>query len=177
MTLPPLERQSPREAGSGNRNRFGGRRDSIIQSDPLALVLSRVDGVRKSGKGHTFKCPAHDDKSASVSAGIGNSGAVILHCFAGCSTADVLAAIGLQLADLYPERIAPQTPEARQERREFAQMANWRAALNVLSFEALLIESASHYLIHTGPLTQQDHERLILASQRVTDAKAVLDGR
>jgi hypothetical protein len=173
----PLERQSPRVAGSENRMRLGGRAHSTISADPVELVLSRLDRVRKCGNGFIARCPAHEDRSASLSVATGNDGRALTHCFAGCSAADVVAAIGLQLADLYPERIAPQTPDARQERREFAQMANWRAALNVLNFEALLIESASQYLIHTGPLTQQDHERLILASQRVTDAKAVLDGR
>ncbi len=177
MQPEPSKRQSPREAGSGHRLRLGGRSESTIRADPLELVLSRLDRVRKCGRGFIARCPAHEDRSASLSVAVGDDGRCLLHCFAMCSAADVVAAIGLQLAELYPERIAPQTPEGRRELRKFAQISNWRAALNVLSVEVLVVESASRHLIDAGPLGEMDHERLILAAHRVADAKAVLDGR
>src|SRR5262245_38991485 len=48
-------------------------------------------------------CPGHDDRIASLSVGGGRDGRCVVHCHAGCSAEDVLAAIGLQLADLFPE--------------------------------------------------------------------------
>lgn len=48
------------------------------------------------------KCPAHDDQRASLSVRVGDSGRVLVHCHAGCKVTDVLAAIGLSLADLTP---------------------------------------------------------------------------
>jgi 5S rRNA maturation endonuclease (ribonuclease M5) len=48
-------------------------------------------------------CPGHDDKHESLS--VGNvDGKVLLNCFAGCETADLLKTIGLELRDLYDER-------------------------------------------------------------------------
>jgi hypothetical protein len=54
-------------------------------------------------KGHgqwTVTCPAHDDHTPSLRVREGREHPVVLHCLAGCSTAEVLAADGLTLADL-----------------------------------------------------------------------------
>ena len=63
-------------------------------------ILSRLDKVRKSGKGYTARCPAHEDRMASLSLRETND-RVLIHCFAGCPPAAVLGAIGLELADLF----------------------------------------------------------------------------
>jgi RecA-family ATPase len=47
-------------------------------------------------------CPAHDDGSPSLSVGPRRDGkGVVLHCHAGCSTEDVLGALGLSMGDLF----------------------------------------------------------------------------
>ncbi len=47
-------------------------------------------------------CPAHDDHKPSLSIGEGDYGRALIHCFAGCLNKDVVAALALKLADLYP---------------------------------------------------------------------------
>lgn len=54
--------------------------------------LGYLQGVRKTGTGHTAKCPAHDDKHASLSVSEGNKG-ILVKCHAGCDTNSVLQAI------------------------------------------------------------------------------------
>jgi hypothetical protein len=49
------------------------------------------------------RCPAHDDRRASLGIGTGQDGRVLLACQAGCETADVLRAARLELRDLFPE--------------------------------------------------------------------------
>ena len=49
-------------------------------------------------------CPLHNDNTESFSIGEGSTGKVLLHCFAGCSTESVVAAIQLTLADLFSTR-------------------------------------------------------------------------
>ena len=44
--------------------------------------LTRLDGVKRTGRGWQAKCPAHDDRSPSLSIREGELG-VLLHCFAG----------------------------------------------------------------------------------------------
>lgn len=64
-------------------------------------VLDRLEAVKPTGPGRWIaRCAAHLDRSPSLS--IRDMGdRVLLHCFADCATADVLAAIGLELRDLY----------------------------------------------------------------------------
>lgn len=46
-------------------------------------------------------CPAHDDNRESLSVGEGDNGTVLLYCHAGCDTKDVVAALGLEMKDLF----------------------------------------------------------------------------
>jgi len=70
---------------------------------PVDLVLSRLQRVRRSGRGWTACCPAHNDKTPSLSIAEGDDGRLLLHCFGGCEAATIVAAIGLELADLFAE--------------------------------------------------------------------------
>ena len=70
----------------------------------LETVLSRLDRVRGRDLKWTAACPAHPDKTASLYVTGTYEGKVMLHCFAGCDTRSVLAAIGLTFADLFPPR-------------------------------------------------------------------------
>jgi hypothetical protein len=69
---------------------------------PIDRVLSHLPGARRSGAGYVAKCPHHDDRRASLSVKEGDDGRVLLHCFAGCATADVVVSAGLAFVDLFP---------------------------------------------------------------------------
>jgi hypothetical protein len=62
-----------------------------------ARLTERTGGTGRNG---TWRCPAHDDNTPSLSVSHGNEG-VVLRCHAGCDTADVVAALGLTMADLF----------------------------------------------------------------------------
>lgn len=64
-------------------------------------LLGRLDQVRQSGPSQwSARCPAHDDRSPSLSIGVGDGGAVLLHCHAGCSFEQVTEALGVAPGDL-----------------------------------------------------------------------------
>ena len=65
--------------------------------------LNRLDKVSGSKNQYYARCPAHDDKRASLSISTGSDGRILMNCKAGCKTPDVLAAMGLKLSDLYQE--------------------------------------------------------------------------
>ena len=72
---------------------------------PIDLFLDRLDGrVRRNGIGYSARCPAHEDRSPSLSFREGEDGRVLLECFAGCPPSDVLDALGLTWTDLFPAR-------------------------------------------------------------------------
>jgi DNA-binding transcriptional ArsR family regulator len=80
---------------------------------PIDRVLSRLQGVRRSGKGWSALCPAHDDRHQSLSVSKGRDGRVLLKCHAGCDIKAIVRAIGLELRDLFPpkpERTSERTP-------------------------------------------------------------------
>jgi 5S rRNA maturation endonuclease (ribonuclease M5) len=70
--------------------------------DILGLVLGKLGGVRKRGSYWVARCPAHEDKRASLSVAEGTKQPVVLRCHAGCDPLDVLGAVGLSWADLSP---------------------------------------------------------------------------
>ena len=67
--------------------------------------LSKLQGVTDDGKGGWMACcPAHDDHNPSMHVNIGKDGRILVKCYAGCTTADICAALGLKVRDLMPER-------------------------------------------------------------------------
>lgn len=71
---------------------------------PIDVVLSRLDGVKATGRGKWMaRTPTREDRTPSLSIRERDDGRVLLKDFGGDDTADVLAAIGLTFADLYPD--------------------------------------------------------------------------
>lgn len=66
----------------------------------LERLLTRLEGV-KGGKGRwQAKCPSHEDRLPSLSITEADD-KILIHCFAGCAPVDVLAAVDLELSDLF----------------------------------------------------------------------------
>ena len=71
-------------------------------NDPLRIVLDRLEGVKRTGQGqYMARCPAHDDRHASLSVGVGQDGRVLLDCKAGCAVGEVVKALGMKVSDLF----------------------------------------------------------------------------
>jgi hypothetical protein len=69
-----------------------------------AELVARLPGARRTPKGWEARCPAHDDKTASLSVGEGADGRVLLKCFAGCTFNAIVSALGVRPADLFPPK-------------------------------------------------------------------------
>ena len=76
----------------------------------LDTLLARLQGARRSGNGWMARCPAHADKSPSLSMRDEN-GRVLLHCFAGCAVEDICAALGITVSELFANRRKAPKPE------------------------------------------------------------------
>lgn len=141
---------------------------------PVGVLLSRLERVRKSGRGYTARCPAHEDRSASLSIAEGNDGRALVKCFAGCEVLAVVRALGLEVADLFPQRVADATPEGRTAAREAWRQSGWAAALGVLAREASIVVIAARAVADGQPLGSDDHARLLVAVERIEGAREVL---
>lgn len=62
--------------------------------------LGRLEGVRRSGLGWSAKCPAHEDRTPSLTIGAGEKG-IVLKCMANCSTQAVVDALGIPMSALF----------------------------------------------------------------------------
>lgn len=70
-----------------------------------ATLLDRLDGVRRTGDRRWLaRCPAHEDRSPSLSIRETDDGRTLVHCFGGCHVGDVVESVGLELSDLMPPR-------------------------------------------------------------------------
>jgi putative DNA primase/helicase len=58
-----------------------------------AETIAKALGGRKAGSGWVARCPAHDDRTPSLSLADGHDGRLLVKCWAGCSAHNVLAAL------------------------------------------------------------------------------------
>jgi hypothetical protein len=67
-----------------------------------AAEFAELLQARPIGAGRwAARCPAHQDRSPSLSVREGDDGRVLVHCFAGCPLTDILAKVGLSIRDLF----------------------------------------------------------------------------
>ncbi len=145
-------------------------------SSPLAMVLDRLDGVRRAGRDWVARCPAHSDRSPSLAVGVSDQHAVLLHCFAGCAAIDVVHAIGLRMADLYPRPLKLASGSPARRKLALGYEARWYAALRVVLHESTIIQVAASDLVQRSGLTADDRARLNEAVERINQAWEVLRG-
>ena len=96
------------QPSSGPKSKYSPH--SVSQGPaPINALLERLDRVRETGPGRWLaRCPAHDDRHPSLSIRETEDGTILIKCWAGCSAADVVSAVGLEPRDLFPDR-----PETR----------------------------------------------------------------
>lgn len=163
--------QSNEAGGFGaNPTRTVAATQGGVSAQPL---LDRLDRVRRSGKGWMARCPAHDDKTASLSITEAPD-KVLLWCFAGCRTEDVLAAVGLAFRDLFPPRHWPDSPEQRRAYRRQQRETAYLAALGLLPLEAKVVQLAARKLLAGEALDWDDFARLVQASTVIESAADAL---
>lgn len=143
-------------------------------TSPINRVLDACDGVRKSGGGWVAKCPSHEDKRPSLAIAEGDNGMVLLHCYAGCELQSIVAGMGLEVGDLFPERSQSLTRSQRSELRQRQKINQWAAVLPVLQFEALVILCGAQDVAAGKTLSEADRARYAAAVGRITQAKETL---
>ena len=127
-------------------------------------VLSHLTRVKRTAPGKwSACCPAHEDRSPSLAVRELDDGRVLVHCFGGCSVESVLGAIGLDMTDLFPERVAaPGTGTAPQRLRLPASQA-----IEILERETMIVAVVGGDMVRKKDITEPDHRRLIQAVSRV----------
>jgi len=76
-----------------------------------APELAERLGAHRSGHGWTARCPAHADRSPSLSIAEGREGRILLHCFAECPVESIVAGLGIAMRDLFEKPRTPRKPK------------------------------------------------------------------
>lgn len=81
-----------------NKNSFNLR-------EIVALISTKTNHQpRVNGANFLVRCPAHDDKSPSLSVGEGSDGKILLRCFKGCSVSEICSALDIKVRNLFPRK-------------------------------------------------------------------------
>jgi hypothetical protein len=128
----------------------------------LETILERLERVKSTGR-DTYKacCPAHADKSPSLAIRVLDDGRILMKCMAECSTQSVLDAIGLEMTDLFPEKLG----EFKPEKKPFS--AN--QLLQLIAAEATTVMMCGSTLAN-HPLNDADKAQLLTAVARINGA-------
>lgn len=117
----------------------------------LDKVLTRLDKVKSAGIDKWKACcPAHDDKHPSLAISETSGGVILLKCWAGCTTKEIVSAIGLELRDLFPGDKQPRHGPSK-------------AAIE----HERMVYRIGHSLQQEGKLEGDDLVRFNLAKQRL----------
>lgn len=87
---------------------------------------------------------------------------MLLYCFAGCGAAAVVAALGMELTDLFPPR-----EKTGREPTRYPRLLTAGQALELLETEARLVAVAACNVAHGVVLNQTDLDRLTQAAGRI----------
>jgi hypothetical protein len=90
-----------------------------VRCSVKAEAFARHLDARRTGAGRWLaRCPAHEDRSPSLSIREGRKGRTLICCHAGCAVTGILKAAGLGLRDLFegPQQSPQQVRAANSER-------------------------------------------------------------
>jgi hypothetical protein len=132
------------------------------------LLLSRLQKVKGRNGSWTACCPAHNDKGPSLAIREVDDGRILLHCFAGCETLNVVQAVGMDMTDLFPpdekRRDYPIEGKPRMKPAFYAS-----DLMRILAFEALVVSICASDMRRGKALTDVDNERLKVAQMRIEE--------
>ena len=142
---------------------------------PAEILLSRLANLRRTAGGWRADCPNGHRSKGSLAMTEETDGRLLLHCHAGCTVFEVLAAVDLSPSALFPNRLAESvTPEMRAAARTRFRQVAVGAAVGVLAREATVVELAAAQVARGESLTVDDLRRLHVATDRIHDVQEVL---
>lgn len=127
----------------------------------ISTFLARLDNVRPQGQDKwQARCPAHKDRSPSLSIAVGDDGRLLVHCHAECGIDAICGALGIEIHDLFPPR------ETAGRRIAW----NPRAILDAVAMDAVHVMLYGRSLMAGTAPTETQHAALAGAVMRIQRA-------
>ncbi len=135
---------------------------------PVDLVLAKLDAhyLRPSGRDRWRACcPGHGGSNRSaLSIGVGDTDAVLLRCWQGCDVEQIVGALGLDLADLFPPTPSNGHGAGPIRRRRLLTAGQ---ALELLDHEITIALLCASDMARGETLDEPTRERLLQGAARV----------
>ena len=151
-----------------------------ISNPNLDLLLNRLEHVRAAGDSFRARCPVHQGKSKdSLKITPREDGRILIYCFSQeCPPLEIINVCGLEMTDLFPERITHNaTPAEKRKWREAATMRDWEKARATIQHEARVVWVAGKQIKDGKPLNDADDKRLDKALEQITIQGRKLNAR
>ena len=137
----------------------------------IADILPRLEKVKQTGRNNWMACcPVHEDKHPSMTLTEGDDGKILAKCFAECAFESIVDAVGLGWEPWFPPKlVSDYSPQVK---------APYPAAdvLKAVQFECLVVATAACNVANGVKLTAEDKERLLVAYERITEARRIALG-
>lgn len=155
---------SAQHVASGQDRRY----KLAASATPTEALLARLERVKSTKQDEWLACcPGHDDRTPSLSIRETDDGTLLLRCWAGCTAAEIVAAVGLELRDLFPDQSGwkpGRSPLPKHKRLSIPP----RDALDILSVEAhVIVLFARKVMGDDDPPTREDYRRACTALARL----------
>ncbi len=133
---------------------------------PADKLLTRLQRVKRTGPGRwVASCPTREDRHPSLAIRELDDGRVLLHDFGGEDVASILAAVGLNLCDLFPAPPGGAAPTQRP--------FNASDVLALVAIESSVAVVVCADVLRSRTISEIDFGRLLTAAQRLGDAAEV----
>jgi hypothetical protein len=134
---------------------------------PAENFLPRLQRVKRTGPGRWIaSSPTREDRHPSLAIRELDDGRLLVHDFGGDDVSQVLAAVGLDLTDLYPDSRESMTKPVR---RPF----NASDVLALMAFEASVAVVVCSDVLRNRAVSENDFDRLLEAARRLGHAAEV----
>lgn len=134
---------------------------------PADKLLSRLQRVKRTGPGRWIaSCPTREDRHPSLAIRELDDGRVLVHDFGGEDVASILAAVGLDIRDLFPAAPGAAAPPVRRP---------FHAAdlLALVAMESSVAVVVCADVLRSRTASEADFARLLTAAQRLGNAAEV----
>lgn len=133
--------------------------------------LSRLLQVKRTGPNRWLAlCPAHDDRKPSLNVRIEPDGTKLVICRAGCDQEEIRHAMGCEWADFYPEKSTGVYD------RKLPRAFTTAEIFEALETEITIVALIACDIAADKPVSKEDKDRVLVASQRILAAKEMTLG-
>jgi hypothetical protein len=135
-------------------------------------ILPSLQKVKRTGpKNWMACCPAHEDRSPSMTLRAEDDGRILVRCFAGCGFEDIVGAVGLGYEPWFPPK-PPASDRVPAVRRPYPA----GDVLEALSFECIVIAVHAADLATGEEMTELEKARMWLAFERFEQGRRLANG-